>query len=145
MNIKRILFASLIIWIVSNAYSWLTCGWLFNWVYDLPPNIWQPDEVIAANIIWIAALMILTSVIFVSLFALLHKSIPGKGIKKGLVYGFLIWLLVVPSGMITLPFYMKIAKGVVIYWAIGYLVLFLLNGAIVGAVYKKERQSLKIM
>jgi hypothetical protein len=138
MNTKRILIASLVVWIVSTAFGWLTCGWLFNWVYTLPPNIWQPEEVMATGLIWMALLGILIAAIFVTVYAVLFKGIPGKGVNKGLTYGSLIWLVSGFSGMITMPFYMTIATTVVVYWIMNFLVISLINGAIVGAIYGEK-------
>ena len=138
MNTKRILLATFVIWVVSAVFGFLTCGWLFNWVYTLPPNIWKTPEVMATNLIWMNLLGILTAVIFVTLFAFLYKGIPGKGVKKGITYGFIVWLVGGLSGMITMPFYMTIATTVVIYWIINALVISLINGAIVGVIYKEK-------
>jgi hypothetical protein len=40
-----------------------------------------------------------------------------------------------------MPFYMTIATTVVIYWIIGALFLSVINGAIVGAIYKEQKKS----
>lgn len=138
MNTKKILIASVFIWIVSTAFGWLTCGVLFNWVYMLPPNIWQTPEAMASGLIWMALLGILISLIFVTVFALLYRGIPRKGVRKGVIYGFVIWLVSGFSGMITMPFYMTISTTVVIYWIINALIINLINGAIVGAIYKRK-------
>ena len=138
MNIKKIILSSVAIWITSAVLGFLTCGWLFNWVYQLPPNIWKTPEVMATNLIWMNLIGLLTAIIFVSIFALLYKGIPGQGIKKGINYGFIIWLVSSLSGMITMPFYMTIATTVVVYWITLGLVMNLINGAIVGGIYKEK-------
>ncbi len=138
MNTKKIIISSVVIWIVSVAFGFLTCGWLFNWVYQLPPNIWKSPEAMAVNLIWMNLIGLLTAIIFASVFALLYKGIPGQGIKKGINYGFIIWLVSALSGMITMPFYMTIATTVVVYWIILALALNIINGAIIGAIYKEK-------
>ncbi|PKP41854.1 MAG: hypothetical protein CVT95_12695 [Bacteroidetes bacterium HGW-Bacteroidetes-12] len=139
MNVKRILIASVIIWIISTAYGWLTCGCLFNWVYELEPTrLWETPEAIQNHMIWINSLGLLTAIIFVSVYALLYKGIPGKGIKKGICFGLIIWLIGTFSGLITMPFYMTIATTVVIYWIISHFVLSLIIGAIIGIIYKEK-------
>ncbi len=137
MNTKRILISGVAVWIVSALFGWVTCGWLFNWVYQLPPNIWKAPEVMASNLIWMNLIGLLTAIIFALVFALLHKGIPKKGVKKGLVYGFIVWLVSAFSGIITMPFYMTISTTVVVYWIMQALVINLVNGAIVGAIYKE--------
>jgi hypothetical protein len=74
----------------------------------------------------------------VIVFAALYKGLPLKGVKKGLMYGFIIWLVGTFSGMVTLPFYMTIAWTVVIYWLINGLVIHLIFGALVGWLYKEK-------
>ncbi len=45
MNAKKIVISGVLIWIISSIFGFLTCGWLFNWVYQLPPNIWRDPAV----------------------------------------------------------------------------------------------------
>jgi hypothetical protein len=140
MNTKRILIAAIVVWIVSAVFGWLTCGWLFNWVYTLPPNIWKDPAMMmsSANMIAMYGISLVVAVIFVSIYAVLYKGIPGKGVNKGLVYGLIIWLVAALSGLVNLPFFMTIATTVVVYWIIQALIMNLINGAIVGAIYKEK-------
>ncbi|MCK5149399.1 hypothetical protein KAJ87_00545 [Candidatus Pacearchaeota archaeon] len=137
MKLKKILLSSIIIWIVSAVFGFITCGYLFNWVYQLPPNIWKSAEIMAGNLVWMNLIGLFTATIFVLVFAILYKGIPRKGMKKGIVYGFFVWLLIAVSGMITMPFYMTISPVVVAYWIIQALVLNIIIGAILGAIYKE--------
>ena len=140
MNIKKLIITTLAIWIVSAAYTMLTCGWLFSWVYELPPMIWKtPTEIMAsANMIGSYLAGVLVSFLFVFIFAFLYKKLPNKGVKRGLLYGFLVWLVGPASGVIAMPFYMTIATIVVAYWVLSMLVKYLLLGAIVGVLYKTK-------
>jgi len=140
MNAKRILISGVVIWIMGTMFGILTCGWLFNWVYTLPPNIWKDPAVMmsAGNMIGANLTGFIRAIIFASVYALLYKGIPGKGAKKGMTYGIIVWLIGALSGIASMPFYMTIATTVVVYWIIQALVLDLINGAIVGAIYKEE-------
>ena len=92
MNTKRILIAGIAVWIISSILGWLTCGWLFNWVYALSPNIWKPaEEMLGVNMVWMSLVGLFTAMVFALVYALLYKGIPCKGIKKGLMYGFIVW------------------------------------------------------
>jgi hypothetical protein len=118
MNVKRIVIAGLVVWIVDSIFFVLTCGWLFKWVYKLPPNIWRDWSTIqshAANLIGAHAIGIVRGLLFALVFAILYKGIPGKGVVKGIVFGVLLWLVGALTGMAGLPFYMTIATAVVIY------------------------------
>lgn len=140
MNVKRIVLSAIIIWVVSAAWTMLTCGWLFNWVYQIPPVIWKTGEEImsAGSYAGSSVLGLLITFIFVTIFAALYKGLPFDGVKKGLMYGFIIWLVGTFSGMVTLPFYMTIAWTVIIYWLINGLVIHLIFGALVGWLYKEK-------
>ncbi|MCD4705286.1 hypothetical protein K8R66_04405 [bacterium] len=140
MNIKKIIFSSIVIWIVSLIFGWLTCGWLFNWVYELHPNIWVSDAQIMSTNSMIATSLIglVTAFLFVLVYAIFYKGIPGKGVIKGINYGILIWMVGAFSGMITMPFYMIIANEVIVYWIIQVLVFGLIKGLIIGAMYKEK-------
>jgi uncharacterized membrane protein YeaQ/YmgE (transglycosylase-associated protein family) len=144
MNAKRIVIAGVVVWIVSSIFFFLTCGWLFKWVYKLPPNIWRDWSTMPAsalNLIGPHVIGIIRALLFVLVFAILYKGIPGKGVNKGMIYGVLVWIVGALSGMASMPFYMTIATTVVIYWIIGALVLSVINGAIVGALYKEKKKS----
>jgi len=138
MNTKRILLATIAIWIVSAVFGFLTCGWLFNWVYQIPPNIWKTAGEMAGNMLWITIIGLIPALLFSLVFVILYKGIPGKGIKKGVTYGILVWLVSSFGGLLTMPFYMTIAATVTVYWIIQALVISLINGAIVGAIYKEK-------
>ena len=143
MNAKRIVIAGVVVWIVSSIFFFLTCGWLFKWVYQLPPNIWRDPAVImsAGNFIGSNVMGIIRGLLFALVFVILYKGIPGKGVNKGMIYGVLVWIVGALSGMASMPFYMTIATTVVIYWIIGALVLSVINGAIVGALCKEKKKS----
>ena len=140
MNTKRILISGVLIWIVGSVFGILTCGWLFNWVYTLPPNIWKDPAAMMStgNMIGANLIGLIAAIIFASVYALIYMGIPGDGIKKGMIYGLIVWLLGALSGIASMPFYMSIATTVVVYWIIQALVLNLINGAIVGAIYKEK-------
>ncbi len=143
MNAKRIVIAGVVVWIVDSIFFILTCGWLFKWVYKLPPNIWRDwatMQASALNLIGPHVIGIIRALLFALVFAILYKGIPGKGVTKGMIYGVLVWIVGALTGMASMPFYMTIATGVVIYWIIQQLVLGVINGAIVGAIYKEQKK-----
>ena len=81
MNIKRIILAGVLVWSVSTVIRWLTCGWLFSWVYQIPPvEIWKTPEMIMAfgNTVGSLAVGLLAAVIFALVFGLLYRGIPKK-------------------------------------------------------------------
>ena len=140
MNKKKILISGIAIWIVSTVLGFMTCGWLFNWVYQLPPIIWKNPATImtTGSMIGTNIIGLVSAMIFASVYALLYKGIPGKGIKKGMNYGLIAWFLGALSGLPSMPFYMTISTTVIVYWIVQALVMNLINGAIVGKIYKDK-------
>ncbi len=138
MNIKKLAWATILTWIVSTAIIWLTCGWLFTWVYEIPPTIWLSAEEMmsTSNMLGSNIVSLIGCLVFVCVFTILYKGIPGKGIKKGLYYGLLVWLVGAAVGMATMPFYMTISTTVIIYWILQALVINLVKGAIVAKIFK---------
>ncbi len=127
------------IWIIQSIVIFLTCGWLFNWVYQIEPIIWLDMAAMftLTNTIAMYSASLLGAFLFVMVFNILYKGIPKKGLEKGIVYGLLVWLVAPLTGMITMPFYMTVAWTVIIYWLIQALVLYIIKGAIVGYIFKK--------
>jgi len=137
MNFKRIFFLGLFIFIITWVYSMVTCGWLFSWIYKLPPNIWKSEEAVKHfwNLLSVLFFGVLNGWIFVFVYAVLYKGLPLGGIRKGLIYGSLVWLVGAFSGIPSMGFYMNIAKTVLVYWTIQSLVLNWILGVIVGLWY----------
>ncbi|MBN1549404.1 hypothetical protein JW872_01955 [Candidatus Babeliales bacterium] len=137
MNTPRVFGLSVAVWFVGYVFRILTCGWLFTWVYMIPPHIWvdpqammQLPSLVGMNLIsWLHALM------FVVVYAFVNKYMPFKGVTGGLLYGLGV-TLVSSFGMLTMPFYMTIAPTVVIYWVLQGLILNMVNGAIMGKWYR---------
>ncbi|HIE44474.1 MAG TPA: hypothetical protein EYP78_06755 [Candidatus Omnitrophica bacterium] len=86
MKIGKVVVAGVVVGILQSIWGWLTCGWLFNWVYTLEPaTIWKSPEEMPF------VLMNITNLVFAFLlalvYALVYKGIPGKGVVKGLWFG----------------------------------------------------------
>jgi uncharacterized membrane protein YagU involved in acid resistance len=135
MKWKNILLATVVIAVVHNALSWLTCGWLFNWMYtDVDPvYVWKAPEEMGVLGFFIAGFLF--SFIFAWVYAFINKGIPGKGVMKGITYGTLIWLTGCFAVMVSLGLSTVIAPQVLIYWGIGGLVYKMIGGGILAYIY----------
>ena len=138
MKIKKIFLAGFLVWISSTIIASLTCGWLFNWVYQIPPIIWvSPEQMMSTQSLILSNIIgIFSGILFSLVYAFFHKGIPGEGIKKGVNYGFFLWLVGALSGMANMAIFMTIANTVIIYWIIQALVINIINGIIVAKIYK---------
>jgi len=138
LKTKKLFLPAVLIWICGTTFMWLTCGWLFTWIYKIEPLIWVEPEVMmsASNFIGSSLIGLVLSFFFVLVYGSLYKGIPGKGVKKGMTFGFLV-SLIASLGALTMPFYMTVATTVVIYWAIqGIILNTFIKGALVGWLYK---------
>jgi hypothetical protein len=137
---KKVVVSTIVLWLVSVFYMFLTCGWLFKWVYDLEPKIWLPVEVmmLPVNMVLSHIVTIVGVFFFVVIFEILYKAIPQKGVSKGMVYGFFVFLLGPFVGISSMPLYMTVSTTVIVYWLVSAFVLFLIKGAIVGKIYSKK-------
>ncbi|MBU0567218.1 hypothetical protein KJ693_03880 [bacterium] len=134
MRIRRMLIAGVVSRIAGTILGIMTCGWLFNWVYALEPTeIWKPMA--GPPPLWFNLAGLALGIILALVYALLIKSIPGKGIVKGLVFGLFVWLVGILPGMLATYTFMRIATTVVIYWTIQGLVVLLVEGVIIAAIY----------
>ena len=76
MKIWKILIAAVVVTVFEVVVGGLTCGWLFKWVYEIEPtNVWKPMEAPPVTF-YVGALVL--NILFVLVYALLAKGIPGK-------------------------------------------------------------------
>ncbi|MFH1653085.1 MAG: hypothetical protein ABIE74_03420 [Pseudomonadota bacterium] len=141
MNFKRILIATVVVTIVNALFGWLTCGWLFNWVYQLEPvNVWIAEaEMTPTFMLWANLGSLVIAFLFVLIFARLQDCLPGKcRCCRGISYGVIVWLLGVLPGMFSIYMFMNINKTVPIYLALSGLVRMLILGGITGLIVNKK-------
>ena len=136
MKIGKLLLASVVVGILQSVWGWLTCGWLFNWVYTLEPtSIWKLPEEMPFVLMAITGFLFAFLLAFV--YALIYKGLPGKGVVKGLSFGLVVWLVGALPGNFSLVMVTIMAPGVVLYWIINSLVASLWQGLIIAAIYGK--------
>jgi hypothetical protein len=136
MKILRIVIAGAVVTVLKSLIGGLTCGWLFNWVYEVEPTaIWRQMD--APPIGYLIASLAL-NILLVLVYALLAKGIPGKNkLVKGLVFGLCVWAVGILPGMLSTYMFMTVSATVVIYWTISGLVVTPLMGMIIAAIYKE--------
>lgn len=141
---------ALIAWITSgifiNLWALLTCAWIFRWVYFIEPvYIYRAslrEFTFSFAILSVANNFVFTG-IFVLVYALIYNVISRErggeawGIKRGLLFGFLLWLTGWLVPVIRFALTINTSAALITYWLIDGLVIYLLIGAITGAVYKR--------
>lgn len=135
MNIKKMILAIIVVAVFNFIVGMLTCGGAFSWVYKLEPtNVWKPMTSMSFPLM-IAGILVVDT-IFVWVYALINKGIPGQNkFIKGLLYGLLVVLVGLIPGMIATYTYMTVATTVVVYWTIWGFIVSPLKGLITAAIY----------
>lgn len=135
MNIKKLILAIIAVAIFNFLVGMATCCSTFSWVYKLEPtNVWRPEETVSIPFSIIG--MLIVDALFVIVYALINKGIPGANrFVKGLIYGLLVVLVGLVPGMVATYSYMTVATTVVVYWTIWGLIVSPLKGLITAAIY----------
>ena len=128
------IIATVAVTIFDAVVGAITCGGIFNWVYKLEPiNVWKPME--APGITYYIG-AILLNFIFVLVFAVFRKGIPGKNrLIKGLIFGLCVWAIGVLPGMFATYMFMTVAPIVIFYWTMMALLQDPLKGLMIAAIY----------
>ncbi|MCD4830769.1 MAG: hypothetical protein K8R02_03050 [Anaerohalosphaeraceae bacterium] len=137
-KILRIIIATIAISVFGAIVGMITCGWLFRWVYEIEPiNVWKPMDGPPGAMFYLGCFIM--NLIFVSVYALLRKGIPGKSlIAKGLVYGLCVFAVGQLNGMLMTYMFMTVAWQVIVYWTIQGLIWTPISGVIAATIYGKD-------
>lgn len=126
--------------IIGEIFGWLVYGILFmRWSLEAE-QLWRPMESLHWRI-GMPLADIFSGMMVALVYAILYKGIPGAGIKKGLVFGLLLWLITRFAGelfyyaMSPIPFMLVIAG-----WLHG-LIVGTLGGITIAAIYGKSLED----
>lgn len=140
MRWGRIFLAAVAVTVFDALYGMLTCGWLFKWVYAIPPtDFWKP----VANytsMFWVALTIgnFILLFLLAAVFGWICKCLPGKCCCcRGSAFGLIVWLVGVLPGMFALYMFTVIAPAVLYYWGISGLVELQIVGLIISCIYGK--------
>ena len=135
MKIGRIVIAGVVPTVLDAVVGAVTCGGVFNWVYQLEPtDVWKSMDAPPGPMVFVGILAI--NVILAVVYALLQKGIPGGNkAVKGLVFGLCVWAVGMLPGMFSTYAFMTVATTVVVYWTILGLIHIPLEGLIIALIY----------
>jgi hypothetical protein len=140
MKVIRGILAGISFGIISEAFGWLIYGLLFAKWGEQASHLSRPMESLTWRI-GMPLADIINGLMIALAFALLYKGIPGTGLKKGLVFGLILWLIVGLAGqlfwytMSPIPFMLLVAGWLQI------LIAMSLGGLAVSAIYGKSLES----
>ncbi len=145
MDIRKIVLATLLVWMLRLTVIGVICGSFFKWMYQIPPLIWKDSWIILSpgNIIASMVSCLGVSFIFVVIYAWIHSILPGNKLTKGFNYGFIVWLLGTLSVMATFSMIITIDPSVLVYWMMQGLSVALISGAAVALIYTRNYQPKK--
>jgi len=134
LNCKRLIIASLVIFVVVSALDYLVNNVILTSTYMSEPlkKLWRPDMM---SKLWIGYVFsLLSSLLFTYIFV---KGYEAKGLLEGVRFGILIWLfMVVPVSHGYYVVLDKLPYSLCLQWC-GYgLIEMLVAGILVAAIYK---------
>ena len=134
MKLSKLLIATLAVFVFSFVIGMVTCGGVFNWVYQIEPTVvWKKEMSFPLLIIG----EIFVSLLFVLVYAFINKGIEQENkFKKGLLYGFILYAISSIPGIIATYTFMNVSSIVILYWTIWGLIVYPLKGLIIAAIYE---------
>ena len=138
MNVKRFLFASIIVFIVFEALNYLIHGLILAGAYEATMDLWRADMNQTMWIIYLGDLV--RAFLFVFIFI---KGYENKGWAEGLRYGF--WIgLYVSIGMAFGEYAMyPIPLMMAVQWFVYGVIQLIICGIVTALIYKSAKKAKK--
>ncbi|NYZ73518.1 hypothetical protein H0O00_00070 [Candidatus Micrarchaeota archaeon] len=143
MDSKQILLSALVFAVVSQVIN--TLGAFVSMGYYTDPanfglwsNLMMPVAGPPGTEFYLASFVFtfITGCIFAWVYAIIRKSVPGKGLSNGLNYGLMLFLLVGVPYTLTNILLLAIPIGLLMEWALETLVIYVLCGLAFAKIVK---------
>lgn len=132
MNIKRVIIASIAVFITYQVLDYVIHGVILMGIYESMQDVWRADM---ESKMWI---MMVTSLFFSFLFTIIFaKGYEDKGLIEGVRYGVLIGLLMNVVGMFNQYVIYPVPFSLALQWFIFGTIEIIICGIVVAALYKK--------
>ena len=123
------ILAGIILMIVGFIFGSLTAD-----MYRMsPPGLFK----VPMNYTLLVVYDIVVGFILAYAYSILKNSVPGSGLQKGMIFGFLVFLVGVVPGLGITYITMNIRNKLIFMWAVEMLVAYLLAGAALQFVDEK--------
>jgi uncharacterized membrane protein YagU involved in acid resistance len=134
-SLKKIIIAGVIAGFISSIVSIIFDISGFYELFSVLPHVLPMN--VQSIVIFQIIQSIIWGIIFCAFYAVFYDYIPGIGIKKGLVYGLIIWAIAVLRMNIlnAIHLYIQFAVANTIS---AFFSLAITYGILIGALYKKE-------
>ena len=137
--IKKLLISFITASAIINFWSFLTCRFLFKWIYFVKPDYYNQD-MLYGTINWyfwatLNNLLLVMAMTFI--YSLIYKYIPGKPFKKGFVFGLSAGFFGFIIPLIRFYLIFDMSSIFFLYAFIDGLIFYVLIGTSISLVYGK--------
>lgn len=133
MNVKRYIFAAVVLFLFMFGYEALVHGFLLKNTYSETASIWRSYDQMMAYAPFSMGIKVLISLWFTFIFTRFYKE---GGWKNGLLFGVYLGIL---SGIQAAGayYYLPISAMLAIYWLLAYLIESVIGGFLIGLIYRR--------
>jgi len=141
MNIKRLLSAGIaasVLFLVLDAALGTAGGFIGSEVFGLPVE--QPPG-FEAKMKFGLIFELINGFMLAVIYAVIHPSLPGRGWKKGISYGVLVWGLRVVMGAFSTYMMTDMSPILIAITVVTGLIEVLILGIVIAAIYKAPERN----
>ena len=139
MNTKRFLIAGIVasvLFLVLDAVLGMAGGLIGTRLFGLPAG--QPDE---AKMMTGLAFELINGFMLTTVYTVIHPSLPGRGLRKGVSYGMIVWGLRVVMWALSTYMMTDMAPASIAISVVTGLIEVLILGLVIAAIYRVEEQE----
>jgi hypothetical protein len=141
MNIKRLIVAGIaasVLFLVLDAVLGMAGGFIgaqvFGLPFEQPPGI--EDKMMIAPVF-----ELINGFMLAVIYAVIHPSLPGRGWKKGISYGLIVWGLRVVMWAFSTYMMTDMAPVLIVINVVTGLIEVLILGIVIAVIYKARRNQ----
>ena len=130
MNTKRLIVASIVVFVFVYLYDWVFHGFILKNAYVQTASLWRPEQEMMSYFHFLVLGQAVTAFMASLVFA---KTCKSGSICEGLNYGALLGLLFAGPSLITYAV-QPLPATLVGLWVIGAIVKFVIAGLLLGGI-----------
>ncbi len=134
MNIPRLAISVILLVVFFFLFDFVVHQLMLGETYGATKEFWRPEAEMMADMWIMWACYFPIAIGFATIWAL---AFPGKGVKCGAIYGFLVSLMTV-GGMMSSTVFTPTPEQVIVPWIVSGIVGCVLSGVLVALIYKPK-------
>ncbi len=135
MNVNRYILASIVVFIFFFVVEWIFHGLIMSGWYGEHLEMFRPRAEAGTYAVWMILGFLILAFGFSLIFA---KGYENKGIAEGFRYGLYVGIAFAVSTLLVNYAVFPYPAKWLIGWIIGYVIILILGGMIVAAIYKPK-------